>query len=293
MPTAKEDQKFKILYGVYFKDLSGSGVYKKHKYSNRKKDIIWYNPNEDEIKYDMDYLNSNILSWNIIIKNERHSEKSLRVISLETRKVLKELRKTTLLKKNTKPPCYQLNHDELLLYSKFVFLVAKEYSKSSLVHDCSLSIFANKISIDETSMIQILMGHYGERTKCFFSGKSHFFESEALNFRYIHLNLQNLFDKFNTQSFTFEDFKNGELQYEINFTLKRIHYVIWIKKNARINYLRIRKLHGLDEAQKKVIFENKFSSIIIDDETVLYKKRENQYENLFSSLLGRNINIFK
>lgn len=152
--------KFEMLYLTYHFDLSGRGSY------NKLKDVDLYQPNQTEIKNDIDYLSKVSGEWIQVVNKTNHSEKLLQEVAAETRKELSELEKNKgkLIFSRDRQK-YIVDKRKILLHSKYLYnrclRIFEKFDKSEFV----LKLNGKEIEIEEYGIVHIFNRHFSRIMK--------------------------------------------------------------------------------------------------------------------------------
>jgi len=140
--------KFEMLYLTYHFDLSGKSIY------NKLRGIDLYQPNQTEIKNDIDYLSKASGDWFRIVNKTNHSEKLLQEVAAEARKELSVLEKNKgkLIFSRDRQK-YIVDKRKILLHSKYLYnrclRIFEMFDKSEFI----LKLNEEEIEINEYGQI--------------------------------------------------------------------------------------------------------------------------------------------
>lgn len=263
---------FKELYLTYWHDIFGTGHYTKlYGYEEKVVPII-------ERVSDLEKLKSIATSWEVVISQTNHSEKLLQSVSKEARDVIKALNDKPEFNVEINPfikgsNFYKYKKWSLLLFSKYIYLMAKEIFEYTNESHFRFNLCGVTIEMDELSIVHILQRHYGEGVKKFQTGKSHFygeFEPQELNtkFRYILGKIDQ------------SDILSPNDIFKFPFSYKGINYMIWISEKYKqikghkenLKFLHLSSFHPITDVGLLTDLKNNYILTPIDSEISVYQK---------------------
>jgi hypothetical protein len=263
-----DNYKFKSLYLVYFRDITGGGVYFKHIGQNI------YQLSPEELKKDLKYLYEKAQEWDIMVNGRSQPNEMMKAAAIEVRR---ELAILDNLPENKNDPYakgrfrYRYKRWAVLLQNKYIYCKSLELFEQFDPSDFVLRLNGNEIEITESTIIHVLARHFSQITKQFSTSKS--FHNEDFKPDYLTTNLQNIFNLIDEAAITLLPTRC------IYFLFRNRKYALWIsdktkavKGKGEVRYLRIETFYPLEDqfVLDKISAEGKFHSL--NPEVSIYLK---------------------
>lgn len=268
-----ENFSYKDLFLTYASDITGAGLYKKVRNAQ-------YLPVSNEEKWiDLNNLYDIADKWGQIITVTNHTEQLLQRCSKEARDTINELNNQPEFNLQNDPFArgkflYKYKRWSNLLYSKFIYLMAKETFQGSVPGDFIFTLSGQTIEMNEYSIIHILSRHYAEVSKKFNTGKSYL--QKDFKPRELHHQFREILSKIDA---------SGLLQpndiFKIPFAYKNVPHLIWIKEDDKqvpgqkgnVKYLRLETFYPVEEKASLDDLSNNYELVAIDENLSLYKPK--------------------
>lgn len=263
-----ENYKFKIIYLVYFHDLSGFGTYQKLKGTS------YYIPGRKEISKDLEFLKEIEIKWQNTINKTNHDNELLQQISKETRKDLKEIEKQKgrLYFRKDKLR-YNLAKSSTLLQSKYIYCMSLQVFEMFDKKEFILSLNGEEIEINEYSIIHILNRHYSQITK-YNSKKS--FHTKEFEPRYLNKQIGEIFKDIDASGCLI-----GKSINKIAFKYKHVDYLIWVQKKTKqikgkgsVTYNRLETFYPVTDMKELKQLKEMYNPVQINKDLSVYVKKE-------------------
>lgn len=229
-----KNYRFKHLYMLYFYDLNG---YKK--VVNAVGEI----PYEQKQK-DVDYLNSQYLQWQEVIKDKQNGDGLLNFISKETTEHLNVLRRYCR-SRNIGSHYHNYLKKSLTLHGKQIYNTVKEFYQEVDFAEQILEIGQHRVLLNSYSYVHILFRHYAGGIKQYQNKSYHF--NQLINFKEIPLVLYEIINSYSILHI--EKFNGSNLFLKINGQ----NYAIWFKlfkRSERVigeqRYLRVETFYPIE-----------------------------------------------
>ena len=263
-----DNYKFKNLYLVYFRDISGGSVYFK------PNGQIIYQLGPEELKKDLKYLYEKAQEWDIMVNGKSQTNELMNVAALEVRNELDILDN---LPEHTNDPYakgrfrYRYRRWAVLLQNKYIYCKSLELFEQFDKSDFVLRLNGNDIEITAYTLIHVMTRHFSQITKQYPTSKS--FHNEDFKPQYLTMNLQAIFN-------LIDEAKIRILPAScIYFVYRKRNYALWISEKTRavkgmgsIKYLRIDTFYPLEDqgVLDKISAEGKFH--MLNPEVSIYLK---------------------
>lgn len=235
-----------------------------------------------EINNDLEYLSKEAAKWESeIVKGNRHTNNLLKKLSIETIQEIKkgldtrpEFAPNTFARGNRN---YRFEKMKIILYSKYIYIMAKEILESSPKKDLVLNFCGLPIEIDEESLIHILTQHFSPISRPHKMSTKSFFYEEIFP-RRMNIQIGEFFSQIENSGLFDPEIIRGKTEFKINFSFKGTPYRIWINQRTKsvkslgnIDYLAIGTFHPIElpEEVKALINENDLH--FINKDLSLYK----------------------
>lgn len=217
-----ENYKFKSLYLIYFRDISGGGNY--IKYIGR--DL--YKPTPEELNKDLKYLHEKAQEWDKLVNLKSQPNELMNEVAIEARNEIEIL--NNLPEHKVDPYfkgrfTYRYRRMATLLQNKYIYCKSLELFEQFDQSDFVLSLNGCNIEVTPFTIIHILTRHFSQITKQYPTSKS--FHNEDFKPEYLTINLQNIFDHIDEAAICIIPTRC------IYFKYKNRNYAIWISEKTK------------------------------------------------------------
>jgi len=222
------------------------------------------------------YLNEFYTAWEIIILNERHSDKLLKYSAEEARNEIKNIRKK--FEKNgdsIESQEFKKKRRISILRSKFFYLKTKSVLNQLGQLPLKLTFNGSYVEVDEYTYVHLLFRHFGQLTKPEDFDKTYF--TEEIQLEQIPDVIQYLLESVDICGFSDDEF-NHKIAFKYNGRFYRIYFKEaerGEKGKGNVKYRRVNTFYPIEKQSE------------IDDLMTNYEEK-NLYENLKLYIRKRN-----
>jgi hypothetical protein len=262
-----DNYKFKSLYLIYFRDLTGGSKYTKYIGEEL------YTPIATEVRNDLDYLYQKANEWDNLLNKKVQSTELLSQVSTETRNEIKCLENVPEFKSDPFIKgrfTYRFKKIAILLQSKYIYCKSLEWYELYDPSDFILTLNNLEIEITSYSIIHILTRHFSKITKQYPTKKS--FHNDDFMPEFLPQNLKRIFEAFE-ESNLLNAFRQGNIQ----FRYKKRDYSIWISEKRKtikgmgtIKYLRVDTFYPIEDNHLQQKLKTDLKLIQINPDLGLY-----------------------
>lgn len=226
---------FRNRYLLYLTNLNG--LYK-------VKDIDGQISNSRKIK-DIIFLQEQYEEWNSYIRNKNNGHDLINHISSEVKKHINKINRYYKTNINYLDRDYQKK--SIVLHSKFIYLIVKEYYQELGENEQIIEMNGNLILIDSYSYVHTMFRHYSKIIKEYQVNKSYHFD-QNIGYKTIPDFIFKVFEEFKKikESNNF-DFTN------LNIIFNKKPYAIWLKNftkyskgNHKVKYKRVQTFYPIE-----------------------------------------------
>jgi hypothetical protein len=262
--TCCSNYKFKSIYLVYFRDLSGNSSYEKIN------GLTTYLPAKLEVSKDLNYLKCIEIEWYNIVCNTKHKDELLKQITTETRNELKQIENSKgALLFNIDKINYSLSKSATLLQSKFLYCTALEIFEMFEKKEFLLYLNGNEIVINEYSIVHILNRHFAHITK---PNSIKSFHNSDFTPRLLNKHLKSIFEDIDKSKLLLDISIN-----KIAFQFNNIDYHIWIhecvkylKGRGKVKFNRLETFYPVKDSKEINDLKQNFKLEVINENLKVY-----------------------